>query len=59
MKYVSARYIEEKLYPIERLCEIVHEAEKNDISDEIRYPEEIALAFAMIAKEMGVKIPEV
>lgn len=58
-KYVSARYLDEKLAPIRNLIKIVDEAESNDIGKEIYNPEEIAFSMAVIAKELGVKIPEV
>lgn len=58
-KHISARYIKEKMRPIENLIDIVNNAESDNLSEEIRYPEEIAFAFAVIAKEIGVKIPEV
>ena len=58
-KHISARYIKEKMRPIENLIDIVNNAESDNLSEKIRYPEEIAFAFAVIAKELGVKIPEV
>lgn len=58
-KYVSAKYISEKMRPIENLIDIVNNAERDNLAEEIRCPEEIAFAFAVIAKEIGVEIPEV
>lgn len=64
--YISSRYIDEKLYPIKNLIKIV-DAEQESLEHSGNLTEElseyqrneIAFAFAVIAKEMGVKIPDV
>lgn len=61
-KYISARYINEKSRPIRNLMNIVDSAtESNDISEELSdYDKrEIAFAFAVIAKELDIQIPDV
>lgn len=65
-KHISAYYIKEKMYPIEQLVKTVNDTLDSD-SDTAniaeKFPEsrrrEVAFAFAVIAKELGVKIPEV
>lgn len=60
-KYVSARYIREKLSPVRNLINIIERADSDALNEalpmEIR--KEIAFAFAVIAKEMDVEIPDV
>lgn len=64
-KHISATYINEKLWPVEQLISIVKDTCENgstiNISDQISESrrQEIAFAFAVIAKELGVKIPDV
>ena len=64
-KHISAYYIKEKMWPIEQLVKTVHTACDGDESDNIAEKispsqrNEIAFAFAVIAKELGVKIPDV
>lgn len=64
-KHISAYYIKEKMRPIEQLIKTVHTAYDGDESDNIAEKvspsqrNDIAFAFAVIAKELGVKIPEV
>ena len=60
-KFISANYIGEKIWPIEKLIKIMEESDSNDISDKISdsLKEYIALSMASIAKELGVKIPDV
>ncbi len=64
-KYISATYIKEKAYPIEQLLTIVNDGcadgDKNNIADQLSefQKNQIAHAFAVIAKELDVKIPEV
>lgn len=65
-KHISAFYIKEKMYPIEQLIKTVNDTLEGD-SDTANIAEkfsesqrrETAFAFAVIAKELGVKIPEV
>ena len=65
-KHISAYYIKEKIYPIEQLVKTVNDTLDSD-SDTAniaeKFPEsqrrEVAFAFAVIAKALGVKIPEV
>ena len=57
-KYISAKYIKEKSYPIEQLLDSIDSTETDNIADKV-YSEEIAYAFAVIAKELGVEIPKV
>ncbi|MBQ8234654.1 MAG: hypothetical protein IJZ36_03630 [Bacilli bacterium] len=62
--YISALYIKEKMFPIERLISNVETAIDNktdDMSDMMsdNLNNEIAFSFAVIAKELGVKIPDV
>lgn len=65
-KHISAFYIKEKMYPVEQLVKIVNETLEGD-SDTANIAEkfsesqrrEVAFAFAVIAKELGVKIPDV
>lgn len=57
-EYVSARYIKEKSWPIEQLLKLVETTETDNIADAV-YPAEIAESFAVIAKELGIKIPDV
>ena len=64
-KHISAYYIQEKMGPIQNLIRTVEKecsvGESDNIADKI--PEyqrrEFAFACAVIAKELGVKIPEV
>ena len=57
-KYVSAKYIDEKLYPIRNLISIVESTDSNNIADKVaNQKQDIAFAFAVIAKELGVTIP--
>lgn len=60
-KYISARYINEKIMPIEHLQTILADTDEDDISEQISdfWAKEIAFSFAVIAKELGVKIPDV
>lgn len=65
-KHISAFYIKEKMYPIEQLVKIVNETLEGN-SDTANIAEkfsesqrrEVAFSFAVIAKELGVKIPDV
>lgn len=63
-KYIDAAYIAEKLYPVEYLIKEVEDKLNSgnccltDTISEYR-AQEIAYAFAVIAKELGVKIPDV
>ena len=64
-KYVSARYIQEKIWPIKNLISIVEEEYSNGNSDNLSNKisdyqrKEFAYACAIIAKELGVNIPDV
>lgn len=61
-KYISSRYINEKSRPIRSLMNIVDSATESDnISEELSdYDKrEIAFAFAVIAKELDIQIPDV
>lgn len=64
-KYISARYINEKMGPIQTLIRTVEQeysARKSDnLSDKIPESQrrEFAFACAVIAKELGVNIPDV
>ena len=60
-KYISANYIGEKIWPIEQLIKIMKESDSDSIGDKISdsLKEYIALSMASIAKELGVKIPDV
>lgn len=59
-KYVSKRYIEEKIWPIKSLISILDTAEGDSIGNEVEgLKESVVKSFAIIAKELGVKIPEV
>ena len=57
-KYISAKYIKEKSFPIEQLLDTINSSDTDNIANKI-HAEEIAYAFAVIAKEIGVEIPEV
>lgn len=63
-KYIDAAYIAEKLEPVEYLIKVVEdklnngESCLNDTISEYR-SQQIAYAFAAIAKELGIKIPDV
>lgn len=65
-KHISAFYIQEKMWPIEQMIKTVNDTvngtgDSANIADQIPPVQrnEIAFAFAVIAKELGVKIPEV
>ena len=64
-KHISAYYIKEKMWPIEQMIKTVNEAcdggETNNIAEKVSPSQrnDIAFAFAVIAKELGVKIPDV
>lgn len=64
-KYISSYYIQEKMRPIENLIKIVNSSIEdkgtNDIASQISDAQkrEVAFAFAVIAKELGVQIPDV
>lgn len=62
MKYVSAKYIREKSSNIQRLLDIVNDEEldRDDVSEIIKERigyDELAFAFGVLAKEIGLKIP--
>lgn len=63
MKHISAHYINEKSSPIRNLLLIVDDDSKDSdniteqLSDNMK--REVAFAFAVIAKELGVNIPDV
>ena len=59
-KYVSRRYLKEKFRSIERLEGIINnegdsDCLRDDISATLR--QDVAFAFAVVAKELGVEIP--
>lgn len=62
-KHISAHYINEKSSPIKNLLSIVDDDSKDSdniteqLSDNMK--REVAFAFAVIAKELGVSIPDV
>ena len=64
-KYISSYYIKEKMRPIENLIKIVNSSiddkSTNDIASQISDAQkrEVAFAFAVIAKELSVQIPDV
>lgn len=64
-KYISAYYIQEKMRPIENLIKTVNSSIEdngtNNIAEQISEAQkrEVAFAFAVIAKELGVQIPDV
>lgn len=65
-KHISAFYIQEKMWPIEQMIKKVNDTvngtgDSANLADQIPPAQrnEIAFAFAVIAKELGVKIPEV
>ena len=63
-KHVGAYYIKEKSFPIKNLLSIVDDALANGTSNLANVINEnnrrdIAFAFAVIAKELGVDNPEV
>lgn len=65
-KHISAYYIKEKMWPIEQLIKTVNDTLDGDsdtanIAEKISPSQrnDIAFAFAVIAKELGVKIPDV
>ena len=60
-KYISRKYLKEKIRPVEQLLKTIEEAESDNLTEEISdyRKNEIAFAFAVIAKELDVKIPDV
>lgn len=60
-KYISKRYLEEKMPPIENFIKKVNESESGNMTEAFSdyEKESIAFAFAVCAKELGVKIPDV
>ena len=64
-KHISAHYIKEKIKPVKNLITTVEYACDNGESDNINNEfsesqrREIAFAFAVIAKELDVQIPDV
>lgn len=60
-KYISKRYIESKIWPIKQLLSTVESSEKDNLNEEIseNMRKEIVFSMAVIAKELGEKIPEV
>lgn len=59
--YIAKRYLEEKMPPIENFIKKVKESETGNMTDSFSdyEKESLAFAFAVIAKELGVKIPDV
>lgn len=59
--YISKKYIDEKSYPIRKMLEKVDNADSDDLREVITEADakEIAFAFAVIAKELNVTIPDV
>lgn len=60
-KYISRKYLKEKIGPVEQLLKTIEEAESDNLTEAISdyRKNEIAFAFAVIAKELDVKIPDV
>ena len=65
-KFVDASYIKGKMFPIEQLVRLVNDtcddkSKSNNLANELTEINrlDIAFAFAVIAKEMGVTIPDV
>lgn len=64
-KYISSYYIQEKMRPIENLIKLVNRSIEdtgtNNIADQISEAQrrQVAFAFAVIAKELDVQIPDV